>query len=615
MLERMPVPTLPGLSDLAVVGRGGNGVVYSARQLSLGRIVAIKLIAAHLDEQAAARFAREGQALGRLSGHPNIVPVYAVDTTQGGVPYLVMQLCEGGSLADRFGSGSRMRWQDVLDLGVRMCGALQTAHNSATLHRDIKPGNILFDAYGVPKLVDFGQARTADAQITRTGEVMATPAYGAPEVLYGRPATPRSDVYSLAATLVTVLTGRTPFTGENDENIAAVLLRVVQEPPPDVRPFGAPEPVAALLERAMHKTPEARPASAEDFGEQLRGIQHQLGLPVTPLVVGGGSGSTATGLWAAGADAGRTWTPRVAPPTSQMPSFVPQTKQFADVSPQSQQAVGSQARPNSGRRARWFAITAAVVVIVFGAAIAFFALQPNKPRAISDPGAILVGGAELGGSWTTTGTDVSLISSTLGGLPDEDGGPVDPTELTTCLGIDISQIAKLKPSALYAKNGMLPADSSAVNADPSKYDSKHYLIARTLALVMKSGGAAKSFVNAYSSPGFETCLDSANNVGDQVGNESGSSYQPTKTSALTKYNAPSGTVAQVRQVAIAVSRKWNDDSSTGDYKTVRGTRYVTIVMVAAGTSAMMALFQSDEESLPDGVLQSTLGAFAEKATE
>lgn len=109
MLYRMPIPSLPGLSDLAVVGRGGNGVVYSARQVSLGRIVAVKLIGTHLDDRAAARFAREGQTLGRLSGHPNIVPVYAVDTTQSGEPYLVMQLCEGGSLADRYGDGSRMR--------------------------------------------------------------------------------------------------------------------------------------------------------------------------------------------------------------------------------------------------------------------------------------------------------------------------------------------------------------------------------------------------------------------------------------------------------------------------------------------------------------------------
>ncbi|MEO6957368.1 MAG: serine/threonine-protein kinase [Antricoccus sp.] len=610
----MPIPRLPGLSDLAVVGRGGNGVVYSARQVRLGRIVAVKLIGTHLDDQAAARFAREGQALGRLSGHPNIVPVYAVDTTQSGEPYLVMQLCEGGSLADRYGDGSRMRWQDVLDLGVRMCGALQTAHNCAIMHRDIKPGNILFDGYGVPKLVDFGQARTADAQITRTGEVVATPAYGAPEVLYGRPATPRSDVYSLAATLIAALTGQTPFTGGTDENIAAVLLRVVQQPPPNVRPFGAPDPLALLLERALSKSPENRPTGAGDFGEQLRSIQRQLGLPMTPLVVGGGSESTATGVRVVGADGGRMLTPQVAPPTSQLPPYLQQPSQLAPAGPwHPQQLTDAAARPSTRRRGRWFALTASVLVLVLGAVITVFTLQPNKPRVVTSPSTILVGGSELGGNWSTTG-DLDLIVNTLG-EQGPDSSAIAPTVLSKCLGIDTSQVAKAKTSATYARSGMEAADSATVNKDPGTYAAKHYLVGRTVALVMKSEGAAKALVKVYSSPGFETCLDSAKDIGDPVGNESGSSSQPAKTSAPTSYNAPSGTVAQARQVAIALSRKWNDDSSAGDYKTVRGTRYVTIVVVAVGTSAMMAVFQSDEGSLPDGVLQSSLDAFADKATE
>lgn len=350
------------------------------------------------------------------------------------------------------------------------------------------------------------------------------------------------------------------------------------------------------------------------FGEQLRSIQRQLGLPVTPLVVGGGSESTATGIRVVGADAGRMLTPQVAPPTSQLPAHLQQPSQVAAAGPwHHQQPTDAAAPPSNHRRGRWFALTAAVVVLVLGAVITVFALQPNKPRVVTNPSTILVGGDELGGNWNTTG-DLDLIVNTLGNQG-PDNSAIVPTSLSKCLGIDTSQVAKSKTSATYARSGMEAADSVAVSKDPGTYAARHYLVGRTVALVMKSEGTAKALVKAYSSPGFETCLYLARDIGDAVGNESGSSPQPAKTSAPTNYNAPSGTVAQVRQVAIALSRKWNDDSSAGDYKTVRGTRYVTIVVVAAGTSAMMAVFQSDEGALPDGVLQSTLDAFADKATE
>jgi serine/threonine protein kinase len=276
---------LPGLTDLHEIGRGGYGVVYRAWQEQLRRQVAVKVLSARLDGGAAHRFAQECRALGTVSGHPHIVTVFDAGTTGQGSSYLVMPFYADGSLHDRLAQAGPMPWPDAVSIGVELAGALQTAHDAGILHRDIKPANVLVDGYGAVRLADFGQARHSTDELTRTAGIVATPGFSAPEILHGDPASARSDVFSLAATVMGLIRGRGPFAGDTDENLAALLLRVVNEPPPDLRALGVPDPICRVLENAMDKRPSLRPATAAEFGEALQAAQRDVGRPPTAMTV------------------------------------------------------------------------------------------------------------------------------------------------------------------------------------------------------------------------------------------------------------------------------------------------------------------------------------------
>ena len=150
-----------GFMHAVEVGRGGAGVVFRCYQTSLGRSVAIKVMASDLDEDNRERFLREGYAMGGLSGHPNIVNILQVGVTESKRPYIVMPYHAASSLADRIRRVGPIAWPDALKIGVKLCGALETAHRAGTLHRDIKPANVLVNDYGEPQLSDFGIARIA----------------------------------------------------------------------------------------------------------------------------------------------------------------------------------------------------------------------------------------------------------------------------------------------------------------------------------------------------------------------------------------------------------------------------------------------------------------------
>ncbi len=152
-----------GFSDPLLIGRGGFGAVYRAEQPNLERTVAIKILTDHLDEASLERFLREQRAMGRLSGHPHIVNILEVGSTPGGMPYIVMPYHPHDSLDARIRKHGPLDWPDVLRLGIKMAGALETAHRTGTLHRDIKPGNILLTEYGEPQLTDFGIAASSVA--------------------------------------------------------------------------------------------------------------------------------------------------------------------------------------------------------------------------------------------------------------------------------------------------------------------------------------------------------------------------------------------------------------------------------------------------------------------
>src|SRR6266576_7122002 len=203
-----------------VIASGGNGTVYRAFDEVLERLVAVKLVKKELmsDEAAMAAFYREARACAALN-HTNIIHIYTFDEFEGQL-YLVMELADRGSLDNKIEQQGRLSELHVLDIGTKVASALDTALKHNLLHRDIKPGNILFNAEGEPKLVDFGLARNVEDEEYES-TVWGTPYYVAPEKIKREPDSFLSDMYSLGGTLYHALTGHVPFEGETIEEVMA----------------------------------------------------------------------------------------------------------------------------------------------------------------------------------------------------------------------------------------------------------------------------------------------------------------------------------------------------------------------------------------------------------
>ncbi|MBF4999120.1 protein kinase [Nocardia sp. BSTN01] len=262
-----------GLFDAQEIGRGGFGVVYRCAQRVLDRVVAVKVLSSEIDEESRERFLREEHAMGRLSGHPNIVDVLQVDVTPSGLPFLVMPFAAHGSLEQLIRDHGPLSWSDSLRVGVKLAGAIESAHRVHVLHRDVKPANVLLSRYGEPQLTDFGIARIPGGFQTSTSMITGSPAFTAPEVLKGEEPTVRSDVYGLGATLFALLTGHAAFERRSGERVVAQFLRITTQPVPDLREQDIPADVAGVIESAMAQDPADRPASALEFGQEMRAVQ------------------------------------------------------------------------------------------------------------------------------------------------------------------------------------------------------------------------------------------------------------------------------------------------------------------------------------------------------
>ena len=267
--------SLPGYEIGSVLGRGGFATVYRARQVSLGRNVAIKVLDAPLTSVGdQRRFDREKEALGHLSGHPHIVDVHDAGLTGEGRPFLVMRLYRGGTLAQRLTRRGRLPVAEVCDVTAKVAAALDHAHAAGVIHRDVKPANILLDEHDQPALTDFGIAGIlhpddgdgADGGRSLTGSTMfMTYAYAAPEIINGDRGSVASDVYALAASVYELLTGTPAFTVKAPADVLAVLDRL----PPPITTAGVPAAVSEVVLAGMAKTPTARPASAGAFAAAL----------------------------------------------------------------------------------------------------------------------------------------------------------------------------------------------------------------------------------------------------------------------------------------------------------------------------------------------------------
>lgn len=288
---------IDGISGAVEIGAGGFGTVYRARQDGIGREVAVKVLRAPArNDGARRRFEHECRALGRLSGHPNIVVVHAAGVSASGLPFLVMEHLPGGSLAERLAQDGPMPWPDVADIGVKLADALAAAHAEGVLHRDLKPENMLISRYGEPQLVDFGVALVEGTTITRPGPVAYSLAHAAPEVVDGDAATEAADVYSLASSLYALLAGHAPFVREGEGTYHALVARVLADEPPDLRPSGLPEAFWDVLAAALAKDPSERTTGAPVLASQLRSLvpdQHQALGPAAG--VGDEEGPTSVG--------------------------------------------------------------------------------------------------------------------------------------------------------------------------------------------------------------------------------------------------------------------------------------------------------------------------------
>ncbi|MFO0881205.1 MAG: protein kinase [Gemmataceae bacterium] len=255
---------------LGELGRGGMGVVYKARQRSLNRLCALKMIlsGSHAGEGELARFRAEAEAVARVK-HPGIIQVYDFGAHQG-LPYLSMELCEGGSLASKL-HRNPLTPREVADLVEQIARAVEAAHVAGIVHRDLKPGNILLTLDGSPRVTDFGLAMQGeDDHWVETGVVVGTPSYMAPEQAEGKKTVgPLTDVYSLGAILYECLTGRPPFRSARKMD---TLLQVIHNEPVAVRQLNGevPADLETICHKCLQKEPAQRYPSAAAFADDLR---------------------------------------------------------------------------------------------------------------------------------------------------------------------------------------------------------------------------------------------------------------------------------------------------------------------------------------------------------
>jgi len=277
-------PEIPGYGDLSELSRGGFATIYRAWQPTFEREVAVKVLSARADPAVTTKFERECAAIGALSGHPNIVTVYEAGATGDGRLYIVMELLHGGSLADHLGVRGTFEVAEVLDLGGRIAGAVESAHRAGILHRDLKPENILLSRLGEPKVADFGLAQI-EAATSDSGGITGTIVHAAPEVLAGERPTVASDLYSLSSTLFTLLAGRPPFARADDPSLVSIVSRITNDPPPDLRDQGVPPDLCRVLEQGLAKAPADRQHDVDQFGRQLQAVQAALGQSITRLPI------------------------------------------------------------------------------------------------------------------------------------------------------------------------------------------------------------------------------------------------------------------------------------------------------------------------------------------
>jgi serine/threonine-protein kinase len=266
------LPQLSGYEVLGVLGKGGMGIVYKARQRGLGRAVAVKMIlaGAHAGARVRGRFRREAEAVARLQ-HPGIIQIFEIGEHEG-QPFLSLELVEGGGLDRRLREAPPSA-REAAEMVRRLAEAVAYAHRHGVVHRDLKPANVLLTADGTPKISDFGLAKYLEEEggQTQDGAVLGTPGYMAPEQAQGRVGEigPAVDVWALGAILYELLTGRPPFKGSTVWDTLQMVRTTEPVAPRQIR-SRVPRDLETMCLKCLEKEPRKRYATADDLAEDLR---------------------------------------------------------------------------------------------------------------------------------------------------------------------------------------------------------------------------------------------------------------------------------------------------------------------------------------------------------
>ncbi len=292
-------PVLAGYSYVRPLGVGGFADVFLFEQNMPRRSVAVKvLLQSVVDDEVLRMFNAEADVMARLSAHPSILTVFDASVSADGRPFIVMEYCPGGY--SRRYRDERIPVAEVLNLGVKIASALETAHRAGLLHRDLKPSNLLVNSFGSPVLADFGIAASLASSSANGGEqlfAMSVP-WSAPEVVEKRVSgSIQTEVWGLGATLYTLLAGRTPFEiegqGKNSSEMLSARISRAKYTPIDRA--DVPQRLQQVLARSMSRDPQQRQATLLELATELQYVQYELGLMPTALEVAGDGWNAASG--------------------------------------------------------------------------------------------------------------------------------------------------------------------------------------------------------------------------------------------------------------------------------------------------------------------------------
>jgi eukaryotic-like serine/threonine-protein kinase len=397
MARRLPSqpPVLPGFSYVHVLGAGGFADVFLYEQNMPRRKVAVKVLLNEVvNDQVRQMFQAEANLMAQLSAHPSILTVYQASVSSDGRPYLVMEMCSS-ALGERY-RRERVPVAEVMRIAVKIGSAVETAHRAGVLHRDIKPSNILLTAYGHPVLSDFGIAATLSDAATQEAVGMSIP-WSAPEVLMDEtPGSVASEVWALAATVYSLLAGRSPFEIPGQSNKSADLISRINRA--KIQPIGradVPMSLERVLQHAMSRKPESRPGSALELVREFQAVETELGVPQTPVEVAMDDWALATvsdleertrirGIAAPGTPARAHRRRRV---SAQQHGYAPVGTLLRDSSPLSPHSGTAPAPRSRGMRALgWALVAGLVLVIALGAMATIVLVNANASEipAVSD---------------------------------------------------------------------------------------------------------------------------------------------------------------------------------------------------------------------------------------